>query len=236
MSGRLAGRHVVVTGAGSGIGAATAARLRSDGAKVFGVDLKGEVELQVDVTDVNAPQTIVSAAIERIGAIDGLALCAGITGAVPIDGHDDAFWDRVMAVNVTAVFRIVRAALPALKASGNGRIVTIGSVMSSFGAPGLTAYAASKHAVLGLSRAMAAELGPDGITVTCVQPGAIETPMTAAAFENAQFADFWRNKAPLARLGKPEDIADVIAFLMTEDARFISGTGILVDGGAMASP
>lgn len=236
MSGRLAGRHVVVTGAGSGIGAATAARLRSDGAKVFGVDLKGEVELQVDVTDVNAPQTIVSAAIERIGAIDGLALCAGITGAVPIDGHDDAFWDRVMAVNVTAVFRIVRAALPALKASGNGRIVTIGSVMSSFGAPGLTAYAASKHAVLGLSRAMAAELGPDGITVTCVQPGAIETPMTAAAFENAQFADFWRNKTPLGRLGKPEDIADVIAFLMTEDARFISGTGILVDGGAMASP
>lgn len=236
MSGRLADRHVIVTGAGSGIGAATAFRLRRDGAKVFGVDLKGEVELQIDVTEPGASEAIVSAAAKAMGAINGLALCAGITGAVPIDGHDDAFWDRVMAVNVTAVFRMVRAALPHLKSAGNGRVVTIGSVMSSFGAPGLTAYASSKHAVLGMTRAMAAELGPDGITVTCIQPGAIETPMTAGAFENAQFADFWRNKAGLRRLGKPEDIADVIAFLMTEDARFVSGTGILVDGAAMASP
>lgn len=236
MSERLADRHVIVTGAGSGIGAATAARLRGDGARVFGVDVKGDVDLSIDVTEAGAPEAIVRGATDKMGRVDGLALCAGITGAVPIDGHDDAFWDRVLAVNVTAVFRIVRASLPALKASGNGRIVTIGSVMSSFGAPGLTAYTASKHAVLGMSRAMAAELGPDGITVTCIQPGAIETPMTAAAFENAQFADFWRNKAALGRLGKPEDIADVIAFLMTDDARFISGTGILVDGGAMASP
>src|SRR5207237_10412227 len=118
-----------------------------------------------------------------------------------------------------------------------GGTVRIGSVMSWFGAPGLTAYAASKHAVLGMTRALAAELGPDGIAVTCVQPGAIDTPMTAPAFAaDPAYGEFWRAKSPLARLGKPEDVADVIAFLLSDDARFVSGHGIFVDGAAMARP
>lgn len=153
-----------------------------------------------------------------------------------LEDHDDEFWDQALAINVTAVFRLARAALPALRASGRGRIVTIGSVMSSFGAAGMVAYVASKHAVLGITRALATELGPDGITVNCVQPGAIETPMTTPAFANPEFRGFWTNKAALGRLGQPQDIADVIAFLVSDDARFVSGHGVIVDGAAMQAP
>ena len=172
-----------------------------------------------------------------MGGIDALVACAGISGVMPVETHDDEFWDLTLAVNVTAVFRLVRAALPALRASGEGRIVTIGSVMSSFGAPGLTAYAASKHAVLGMTLALAAELGPHGITANCVPPGAIDTPMTAPAFAaDLAYGEFWRAKAPLGRLGTPEDIGDVIAFLLSNDARFMSGHGLYIDGGAMVRP
>ncbi|WBH17754.1 SDR family NAD(P)-dependent oxidoreductase [Sphingomonas radiodurans] len=230
-------RRIIVTGAGSGIGAATATRLRADGASVFGVDQKGAVDLTIDVTEPGASEAIITDATDALGGIEGVAACAGISGAQPLDGHDDAFWDRVMAVNVTAVFRLIRAATPALASSGRGRIVTIGSVMSSFGASGLVAYAASKHAVLGMTRALAAELGLHGITVNCVQPGAIDTPMTAPAFTaDPAYGEFWRQKAPLGRLGTPEDVADVIAFLLSDDARFVSGHGIFVDGAAMARP
>lgn len=232
--GRLSGQRVIVTGGGSGIGAATVKRLRQDGATVFATDLKGDVDLLQDVTEAGASDRIAAAALEAMGGVDGIAACAGIVAAQPVDAADDA-WERVLAVNLTAVYRLVRAALPHLRASGRGRIVTIGSVMSAFGAPGLVSYAASKHAVLGMTRALAAELGPDGITVNCVQPGAIDTPMTAPSFAaNPAAGDYWRGKAPLGRLGRPDDIADVIAFLMSDDARFVSGHGLMVDGGAMA--
>ena len=233
----MSARHVVVTGGGSGIGAATAARLRRDGAKVFTAGHSGETDLAIDVTEAGAAERIVEGALAAMGAIDALVQCAGVAMGRPVADLDDALWDHVFAVNVTAVFRLVRAALAPLRASGHGRIVTIGSVMSSFGAPGLTAYAALKHAVLGMTRALAAELGPDGIAVTCVQPGAIDTPMTAPAFAaDPAYGEFWRAKSPLARLGKPEDVADVIAFLLSADARFVSGHGIFVDGAAMATP
>lgn len=237
MTSRLHGRRVLVTGAGSGIGAATIKRLSDAGAITFGVDLVAGVDLMLDVTAEGASEQIVAVASETMGGLDSIAACAGITGAEPIEGHSDASWDRIFAVNVTAVFRLVRAALAPLEASRRGCVVTIGSVMSSFGAPGLTAYAASKHAVLGMTRAMAAELGPRGITVNCVQPGAIDTPMTAPTFSaNPDYAAFWREKAALKRLGRAEDIANVIAFLMSDDARFVSGHGLFVDGAAMAQP
>lgn len=232
--GRLEGRSALVTGAGSGIGAATARRLAADGAQVFTVDLKGEVDRLADVTVPGINAELVAEAVARHGGLDILVPCAGISGFHPLDGHDDAFFDRVMAINVTAVFRLIRDAIPALKRSPHGRIVTIGSTMARFGDAGLVAYGASKHAVLGLTRSVACELGPFGITVNCLQPGAIETPMTAPAFsENPEFRAYFENKAPLGRLGQPEDIADVIAFLCSDDARFMSGQGFFVDGGAM---
>jgi len=229
----LSGRHIVVTGAGSGIGKATVERLRRDGAAVFGVDLQGEVEFCQDVTANGASEAIVEAARQAMGGVDSLVACAGISKEMPIETHDDALWDLTMAVNVTAVFRLVRAAIPALRESGRGRVVTLGSVMSGFSAPGLSAYTASKHAVLGLTRAMASELGRDNITVNCIQPGAIVTPMTQDYLGRDELSAFWKRKSALGRLGTPEDVADVIAFLVSDDARFVSGHGILVDGGAM---
>ncbi len=232
-AGRLSGRRIAVTGAGSGIGLATATRLRRDGAAVFGVDLAGPAELHLDVTLPGAAADMLAGAHAAMGGLDGIVACAGISKEMPIETHDDALWDLTMAVNVTAVFRLVRAAIPALQASGRGRIVTIGSVMSRFAAPGLAAYTASKHAVLGLTRAMASELGPYGITVNCVQPGAIVTPMTQDYLGRDDLSAFWKRKAALGRLGTPDDVADVIAFLVSDDARFVSGHGIFVDGAAM---
>ena len=234
-SDRLSGRKAIVTGAGSGIGSATAARLRADGALVYTADLHGAVDFVADLTAPDANAALVTQAVEMLGGLDTLVPCAGISAFHPLEGHDDAYFLRVLEVNLVTVFRLIRDAVPHLKAAGNGRIVTIGSTTSSHGDEGLCAYSASKHAVLGLTRSVAAELGPFGVTVNCVQPGAIATPMTAPAFSDMpEFRTFWENKAALRRLGQPDDIADVIAFLCSDDARFMSGHGVWVDGGAMA--
>ena len=234
MAGRLTGRSALVTGAGSGIGAATARRLAADGARVFSVDMAGAVDRHADVTSPGINAELVAEAVARHGGLDIVVPCAGISAFHPLEGHDDAYFDKVMAVNVTAVFRLIRDAVPALKLSPHGRIITIGSTMARFGDAGLVAYGASKHAVLGLTRSAACELGPWGITVNCLQPGAIETPMTEPAFtQMPEFRSYFEKKAALGRLGQPNDIADVIAFLASDDARFMSGQGFFVDGGAM---
>ena len=236
-SDRLNGRIAVVTGGASGIGAQTAARLAADGAKVLRVDRKGDADLLLDVTADSANTEILDAVRHKYGKLDILVTCAGISEFLSLEETSDEVWDNNLAVNLTAVFRLVRDATSLLKGSKAGRVVTIGSVMSEFAGPGLTAYTASKHGLLGLSRALATELGGYGITVNCVQPGAIETPMTAPAFNDMpEYKTFWSEKAPLGRLGQPQDIADVIAFLVSDDARFMSGHGIYVDGGAMVQP
>lgn len=235
MSGRLDGRRAIVTGAGSGIGAAVAARLRADGASVFTADVRGDVDFLADLTREGANAELVQKAAATMGGLDTVVPCAGISAFHPLEGHDDAYFRQVLEVNLFAVFRLVRDAVPHLKAHGAGRIVTIGSTTSSYGDEGLSAYSASKHAVLGFTRSVAAELGPFGVTANCVQPGAIDTPMTAPAFaQMPEYRTFWENKAPLRRLGQPADIADVVAFLCSDDARFVSGHGLWVDGGAMA--
>ena len=231
--GRLAGRAALVTGAGSGIGRATAARLATDGARVLTVDRAGDVDIAADVTEPGVNARLAAEAEARFGGLDIVVACAGMTGSHSIEGHDDEFFEAMMAVNVTAVFRLMRDTLPLLKRSPHGRIILIGSVMSSFGEAGMTAYSASKHAVLGMTKSVAADVGPFGITVNCIQPGAIDTPMTAPAFAAMPaFQQRWIDKAALGRLGQPEDIADVAAFLAGDDARFMSGHGITVDGGA----
>lgn len=233
--GRLAGRRAIVTGAASGIGAAVAARLAADGARVFTADLHGAVDFAADLADGSANAELVQRAAVAMGGLDTLVPCAGISAFAPLEGHDDAYFRRVLEVNVIAVFQLVRDAVPHLKAAGNGRIVTIGSTTSTYGDEGLCAYSTSKHAVLGFTKSVAAELGPFGVTANCIQPGAIDTPMTAPAFTAMpEYRTFWENKAPLRRLGRAEDIADVAAFLCSDDARFMSGHGVWVDGGAMA--
>jgi 3-oxoacyl-[acyl-carrier protein] reductase len=233
MAGRLDGRAALVTGAGSGIGLATAKRLAADGARVLTTDRAGEVDILADVTATGINATLIAEAEARFGQLDIVVACAGITGMQMLDGASDEFFDQMMAVNVTAVFRLMRDALPLLKRSPHGRIILIGSVMSSFGEAGMTAYSASKHAVLGMTKSVAAEVGAHGITVNCIQPGAIDTPMTAPAFAAMpEFKRKWIDKAALGRLGQPEDIADVAAFLASDEARFMSGHGLFVDGGA----
>lgn len=234
MAGRLNGRCGIVTGAGSGIGAATARRLREDGALVLTADLKGDVDLLLDVAAKDAGRTLTEAALARFGRLDFVVPCAGVSAFCPLEGHSDDYFEQVMAVNVTAVFRLIRDAAPHLRASPAGRIVTIGSVTSAFGDAGLVAYGTSKHAVLGMTRALAGELGADGVTANCVMPGAIDTPMTAPAFAAMpEYRTHWEQKSALGRLGQPGDIADVIAFLLSDDARFVTGQGWMVDGGAM---
>ena len=236
-SDRLNGRVAVVTGGASGIGAQTAARLVADGAEVLRIDQKGDADLLLDVTSDSASMEILDEVKSRFGKLDIIVTCAGISEFLPLEDTSDEVWDNNLAVNLTAVFRLVRDATSLLKESQAGRIVTIGSVMSEFAGPGLAAYTASKHGLLGLSRVLATELGGHGITVNCVQPGAIETPMTAPAFNDMpEYKTFWSEKAPLGRLGQPQDIADVIAFLVSDEARFMSGHGIYVDGAAMVQP
>lgn len=236
-SDRLNGRVAIVTGGASGIGAQTAARLVADGAEVLRIDQKGDADLLLDVTSDSASKEILDAVNSRFGKLDIIVTCAGISEFLPLEDTTDQVWNNNLAVNLTAVFRLVRDATSLLKESKAGRVVTIGSVMSEFAGSGLAAYTASKHGLLGLSRALATELGGHGITVNCVQPGAIETPMTAPAFNDMpEYKTFWSEKAPLGRLGQPQDIADVIAFLVSDEARFMSGHGIYVDGAAMVQP
>lgn len=227
---RLAGRRAIVTGAASGIGAATVARLRADGAEVIAADLTGDGVI-ADVATDEGLAAIVAAAGDRL---DILVNNAGVCPVAEVAELTDAQWEQALAVNVTAPFRLSRALLPLLSRSSAGRILNTGSILSSYGNAQMAAYTASKHAILGLTRALANEFGPHGITVNCVQPGAIVTGMTSALFEDAEAVRYYTGKSPLGRLGQPEDIADVFAFLASDDARFITGQGILVDGGVMS--
>lgn len=230
MNGRLDGRRAIVTGAASGIGAATVARLRADGAEVVGVDLSG-ADVSADVATAAGLAAIVAAAGDRL---DILVNNAGVCPVAPLAELGDADWGRALGVNVTAPFRLSRALVPLLATSGRGRILNTGSILSSYGNAQMAAYAASKHAILGLTRALANELGAHGITVNCVQPGAIVTGMTAGLFEDEAAVAYYTAKSALGRLGQPADIADVFAFLASDDARFITGQGIMVDGGVMS--
>lgn len=243
---RLEGKVAVVTGAADGIGKATVELFLSEGAKVVANDLPSSkvdtslsgVEnvaiVKKDVTEVDAPDVIAGAASDTFGGLDILFNNAGTAAGAPVGELTDELWDHVLAVDLTSVVRITRGCLPLLKESKAGRIISTGSVMSTFSAAGMAAYTASKHGVLGLTRTFAAEFGAFGITANCIQPGAIVTGITRDVFAaDPSFGEYWKNKAPLGRLGQPDDIAKAALFLASDDAAFVSGIGMLVDGGAM---
>lgn len=243
----LSGKAAIVTGAASGIGRATARLFLDQGAKLLVVDMQGEalaeafasddnaVMLEQDVAAEDAPANIVSAALEALGGIDILVNNAGICLPGTAEDLDDETWDRTMAVNVRAMFRITREAIPHLKKSGKGRVINVGSIMSDMAGPGLCAYGTSKHAVAGLTKAMAVDLGQYGITANYLQPGSIITALSEPFMDDPEFKAYWENKAPIGRLGDAEEVAHAALFLASEGAQFVSGTGLNVDGGAIVN-
>lgn len=243
----FSGKIAVVTGAASGIGRATAQLFAARGAQVFAVDRpesaiaeahKGAeriVAFARSVSDEDAPEAIVQAALKQFGAIDILFNNAGVSHRALAAETADADWDRVFAVNVRAPFRISRAAIPALirraEEKGRARIINTASVMAFDTDIGLAAYTASKHAVAGLTKTLALELGKFKITANYLLPGAIETGMTQASFADPFVRGVWEKKAALRRLGAPEDMARSVFLLASDDADFITGHGLVADGG-----
>jgi NAD(P)-dependent dehydrogenase (short-subunit alcohol dehydrogenase family) len=235
--------RAIVTGAASGIGAATAGLFASEGAQVLAVDLPGTklaevhagqpgiVAFEANIASETAGKEITAAAIERFGGLDILVNNAGtgsnaLAEVLPIEE-----WDRVFAVNIRGMFLLCRAAIPALRESGRGRIVNVASVMAERTDYGLSAYAASKAGVAGLTRTLALELGKFGITANYILPGAIYTGMTRQNFDQDHIRQVWERKSPLKRLGQGIDIARGILFLASEDGGFVTGHGLVVDGG-----
>jgi len=244
------GLSVLITGAASGMGLATAELFAAEGAKVAVTDLSeaavGDVAgaltakglsaegWALDVADGAAIQRVTDAVADRFGGIDILINNAGVSAfaAIESDGYE-AVWDRALAVLLTAHQRLVRAALPHLRRSASPRIVNIASTEALGATARDSAYAAAKAGVTGLTRALAVELGRDGITVNCICPGPILTGMTAAIPE-ADRTTFARRRTALGRYGRPEEVAHMTLSLALPAASYITGAVIPVDGGLMA--
>lgn len=243
---RLDGRVAIVTGAASGIGQATSQLFASEGAKVLAVDLPGKnlaaahdgksgiAILEKSVADADAAKTIVDAAIRNFGKLDIVMNNAGIGSNALVEAMTQDQWDRVMNVNLTAQFRICQQAIAFLKQSPAGRIINVASVMAEGTGYGLAAYCASKAGVAALTRTLALELGKFAITANYLEPGAIQTGMTKPLWDaRPEVADIWAKKSVLRRLGQPIDLARAALFLASDDGGFVTGHGLVVDGGLM---
>jgi NAD(P)-dependent dehydrogenase (short-subunit alcohol dehydrogenase family) len=243
---RLEGRVAIVTGAASGIGEASAQLFASEGANVLAVDLPGKnlakahhdhsaiAILEKSVGDADAADVIVGHAIKSFGKLDIVMNNAGISGSVLVEVMTEELWDRVLNVNLSAQFKLCQRAIPFLKQSPAGRIINVASVMAEGTDYGLAAYCASKAGVAGLTRTLALELGKFAITANYLEPGAIRTGMTRPLWDaRPDVAEIWAKKSALRRLGQPIDLARAALFLASDDGGFVTGHGLVVDGGLM---
>jgi NAD(P)-dependent dehydrogenase (short-subunit alcohol dehydrogenase family) len=233
----LAGRVALVTGGGSGIGAATVSLLRVRGATVVAADLHQDPGTEVlDVTHEAAVDALVGEIVQRHGRLDLAANVAGTSGvyANVADATTDD-WRDTLAVNLDGVFFCLRAELRAMRAGGGGSVVNVASSAGRMGVAGLSAYSASKHAVLGLTKSAALEVARDGIRVNAVCPGSVRTKMLRGFVggDEEQLEKMGR-RAPMGRLGEPEEIAEAIVWLLSDSARFVTGSAVSPDGGVAA--
>jgi 3-oxoacyl-[acyl-carrier protein] reductase len=240
----LSGRIAIVTGASRGIGRGIATMLARQGAHVVAA-ARGENARPVvdeitaagghaeaaalDVTDAGGPEGLIASTLERHGRIDILVNNAGITRDQLMLRMKREDWDAVIATNLTAAFALTQAALKPMIRQRGGRVICISSVVGQRGNAGQANYAASKAGLIGFAKAVALEVASRGITVNVVAPGMIETDMTRAMTENAR--EEWASRIPLRRLGTPDDIAAAVCFLASDEASYITGHVLAVNGG-----
>lgn len=239
----LSGMRLLVTGAGSGIGAALASLALADGATLaclarnaaeaalLGEACQGAHILMRDLA--TGGEGIAAEAAALLGGLDGVALAAGVFDHRASAETDRAAWDAVLAVNLTAAFEIAREALPLLPRGG--ALVLVSSQIGLVGHPRAAAYTATKAALNGLAKSLALEAAPRGVRVNAVAPGPVATPMTAAARADVERAERLRGTIPLGRFGEAEEIAHAIRFLLSPAAGFITGTVLVADGGVTAA-
>jgi NAD(P)-dependent dehydrogenase (short-subunit alcohol dehydrogenase family) len=250
--GRLAGRAAFVTGAASGIGAACARRFAAEGARVAGFDLREAPAAAWDpvksaapdacfatgdVRDEEAVRAALAAAHARLGRIDCVVNAAGVAGGGPVHALPAAEWDRVLDVNLKGTYLVCRHALPYMIAQGGGSLVLVASIEGLEGAEGGSAYNASKGGVVLLAKNLAMDYGRRGIRANAICPGFIDTPMLRAVFGNAALAPLLRAATEahqLGRLGSADEVAAAALFLASDDASFVTGHALVVDGGFTA--
>lgn len=238
----------IVTGAGSGIGAATArvlaargdsvvcADVMEDAARATAAGLKDAIAVRVDVSSASSCDDMVRTAVERFGSVDGIATCAGIEKHGAAHEFSEEDFDRIIDVNLKGTWLSARSLARWIIGAGHrGTVVMIGSINSIVGNPGASAYCASKGGVLMLGRTLALDWAPHRIRVNIVGPGVVDTPMSARSLADPQKRARMMEKTPIGRPASPDEIASVIAFLMSDGSSFMTGAYVPVDGGTLAA-
>jgi NAD(P)-dependent dehydrogenase (short-subunit alcohol dehydrogenase family) len=241
--GLLDTQRIVVTGGGSGIGAATCSRLAQEGARVGVLDIDADsaravastvdgVPLVADVSRGGALEEAIDRGVDELGGLTGLVNNAGVGSIAMLDGYDDQEWERLIGVNLRGVFRSTRAVAPLLRDAGGGSIVNVASVSGIRPTKGEAPYSAAKAGVIALTRSTAVEYAPT-VRANCVSPGFVRTPLTEVVLGDDRLRASVESGTPLGRAGTAEEVADAIVFLLSDLARYITGQNLVVDGGSM---
>jgi NAD(P)-dependent dehydrogenase (short-subunit alcohol dehydrogenase family) len=245
----LTGKTAIVTGGGGGIGRRVAIAFSEFGAKLIIADIDqktadlvvseikakgGEaIAIRMDVTNPDEVYEMVNAAVNAFGRVDILFNNAGISIRGPAESFSLDEWNKVIAVNLTGMFICAQGVGKLMIKQGGGKIINTASVSAKLGHPGNLAYAAAKHGVVGMTKVMAVEWGKYGVSVNCIGPGVIKTPMTMKAFSDPEQYQELARRVPLGRLGEPDDIIGAVVFLASEASNYVTGQTIFIEGGRM---